>query len=366
MADLTNDFVSQVREAVAANRTLNIEGSGSKHWYGNTAQAGMLINTKAHAGVVDYDPAELVLTARTGTSLIELESMLAAQGQMLAFEPPRHASGSTLGGAISTALSGPGRPYVGGVRDFVLGMHVIDGRGDVLKFGGQVMKNVAGYDVSRLMTGAMGTLGLMTQVSLKVLPLPVAHATLTFEQSEADAIRCVNEWSGRPLPLTATVWESGKLHVRLTGAHAAVNAAIHQLGGELMEGRLAAELWDSLRDQTHPFFDAKTEGRADKTLWRLSLPSIAPVVTGEEISGAESQLIEWGGAQRWLWSTDAAEHIRVLSRKLGGHAVRFDNRHPGDQTFDVPSAALMAIHRRLKHTFDPNSVFNPGRLYTDF
>lgn len=363
MSDLTQDFVAEIREAAAAGRALNIEGAGSKRWYGNPVIAERALATTAHSGIVDYDPAELVLTARSGTTLAHIESILAENGQMLAFEPPRYAPESTLSGAIATALSGPCRPFVGGVRDFVLGMHVIDGKGDVLKFGGQVMKNVAGYDVSRLMTGSLGILGLMTQVSLKVLPLPVATATLRFELPEAEAIQRVNEWSGKPLPLTASVWENGILHIRLSGARAAVDSAIQHMRGVLLDVPSADALWNGLRDQTHPFFCDAAEMNAGQTLWRLSLPAIAPAIRADQLPGADHQLIEWGGGQRWLWSDAGGETVREVARALGGHAVRFNNQHGHGETFAQPSTALMAIHRRLKQTFDPKGIFNPGRLY---
>lgn len=363
MSDLTQEFIGEIRAAASAGASLAIEGAGSKRWYGNPVIAQHALATAAHTGIVDYDPAELVLTARSGTTLADIESTLAEHGQMLAFEPPRYAPESTLGGAIATALSGPSRPFVGGVRDFVLGMHVIDGRGDMLKFGGQVMKNVAGYDVSRLMTGSLGILGLISQVSLKVLPLPVARATLRFELAEAEAIQRVNEWSGQPLPLTASVWENGILHIRLSGARAAVDSAIQQMRGILLDVPGADALWNGLRDQTHPFFCDAAEMKAGQTLWRLSLPAIAPAITADQIPGADHQLIEWGGGQRWLWSAANGEVIRNAARQMGGHAVRFNNQHGDGETFAHPSAALMAIHRRLKQTFDPHGIFNPGRLY---
>jgi len=370
MSDLTNDLVTQIRDAAAAGARLTIEGGGSKRWYGNPAGDHQCLQTTGHTGIVDYDPAELVLTARAGTPLIELEQVLADHGQMLAFEPPRHhcrgVSGATLGGAVATGLSGPSRAFAGAVRDFVLGMHVIDGKGDVLKFGGQVMKNVAGYDVSRLMTGSLGVLGLISQVSLKVLPVPPATATLRFEMDAGLANDQVNTWSGRPLPLSATVWQSGILHVRLSGARAAVDSAIQQLGGMRLNEADAATLWTGLRDQTAVFFSPRSTA---EVLWRLSVPQTAPVVTAQDLQGADGQLIEWGGAQRWIWSGDAPEKVRALARTLGGHAVCFDNSQAQsiaiDDVFDRPSAALMAVHQRLKQTFDPQGIFNPGRLYRD-
>lgn len=363
MTDLTQEFVAQIRDAAATQCPLNIEGSGSKRWYGNPTIAQRSLATSGHRGIVDYDPAELVITARCGSTLADIEAVLAERGQMLAFEPPRYAPEATLGGAIATALSGPGRPFIGGVRDFVLGMHVIDGKGDVLKFGGQVMKNVAGYDVSRLMTGSMGVLGLISQVSLKVLPFAPARATLRFELSEAAGIQQVNEWSGKPLPLTASAWENGALYVRLSGARAAVDSAVQSMGGEQLAAATADAFWDSLRDQTHAFFCDANEMNAGQTLWRLSLPAIAPVVAAEQVPGAHHQLIEWGGAQRWLWSDARADVIRDAAQALGGHAVRFNNQHGEGETFAQPVPALMAVHRRLKQTFDPQGIFNPGRLY---
>ncbi len=367
MADLTQDFVAQIREASGAGRRLAIQGGGSKQWYGNPVIADEVLLTTGHHGIVDYDPAELVLTARTGSRLADIESVLAEHGQMLAFEPPRYSKASTLGGAIATALSGPGRPFVGGVRDFVLGMHVIDGRGDTLKFGGQVMKNVAGYDVSRLMTGSLGILGLMTQVSLKVLPVAPARATLGFELSQSEAIQKVNEWSGQPLPLTASAWEDGQLRVRLSGARAAVESAISTLGGQQIPQAEAEAYWDSLRDQTHAFFaelgSGSAQGRDGLTLWRLSLPAIAPAMTTSQLFGAALPLVEWGGAQRWVWSEAEESRVHALAAELGGHAVRFNNQHKGDTTFNAVSPALMAIHQRLKQTFDPRGIFNPDRLY---
>lgn len=362
MADLTNEFVAQILEASAHKNPLIIEGSGSKRWYGNGAEAGQRLGTSGHAGILDYDPAELVLTARTGTPIAELEKALAERGQMLPFEPPHYSPGSTLGGVIAAGLSGPARPYNGGVRDFVLGLHVIDGKGDLLRFGGQVMKNVAGYDVSRLMVGSLGVLGLITQVSLKVLPLPPSQSTLLFEFSEAVAINQVNAWSAKPLPITGSVWSQGVLSVRLAGARAAVASAEQQLGGTKLPPEMAAKLWVDLQDQTHPFFESTQGSRGGRQLWRLSVPAISPVIDAN-VPGADAQLIEWGGAQRWLWTDAAPEVMRNLARGLGGHAVQFNNQHAVGDVFDALPSALMAIHHRLKNTFDPHGVFNPGRLY---
>lgn len=362
MADLTHEFVAQIRQAAAQKSPLIIEGSGSKRWYGNAVVGQRQLSTVGHTGILDYDPAELVLTARAGTTIAELEKALAERGQMLPFEPPRYASASTLGGVIAAGLSGPARPYAGGVRDFVLGLHIIDGKGDVLKFGGQVMKNVAGYDVSRLMTGSLGILALITQVSLKVLPISPAQSTLCFELSEAAAIHQINEWSAKPLPITGSVWSQGILSVRLAGARAAVASAEQHLGGTKLPLELAAKLWSDLQDQTHPFFGNAQGTASGHQLWRLSVPAVAPAIEAK-VAGADTQLIEWGGAQRWLWSDAAPDVIRNLARSLGGHAVLFNNQHAVGDVFDALSPPLMAIHQRLKNTFDPHGIFNPGRLY---
>lgn len=363
MADLTQEFVAQIQDAIAHKSPLMIEGSGSKRWYGNSVVAQRQLTTTGHSGILDYDPAELVLTARTGTTIAELEKTLSDRGQMLPFEPPRYSFESTLGGVIAAGLSGPARPYLGGVRDFVLGLHTIDGNAEILKFGGQVMKNVAGYDVSRLMTGSLGVLGLITQVSLKVLPIAPARSTLSFECDESEAIQWINQWSGMPLPITGSVWHKGQLRVRLAGAQAAVAAAEAHLGGEKIPSLEADALWSSLQDQTHSFFCRASEMTDQRSLWRISLPPTAHVIDKTKMIGADDQLIEWGGAQRWLWSNDSVDVIRQTARELGGHAVLFNNQHADINVFDSLPTALTSIHRRLKQTFDPHGLFNPGRLY---
>ena len=341
-------FKEQILAAAAAKRTLRIRGGGSKDWYGQ-AFDGELLDTRAHSGIVDYEPTELVITARCGTPLAEIEALLLEHGQMLAFEPP-HFGAATLGGAIACGLSGPRRATSGAVRDFVLGAVLMDGKGEVLTFGGQVMKNVAGYDVSRLLAGSLGTLGLMLQHSVKVLPKAPSEITLRLAMSEIDALRQLNEWGGQPLPLSASCWHDGVLTVRLSGAQAAVKAAAAQLGGERIDG---AAFWASLREQTHPFFDG---GQA---LWRLSLPSAASALI---LGGA--QLIEWGGAQRWLRADSAAApKLRAAVAAAGGHATLFRGGDKSAGVFHPLAPALATIHARLKASFDPTHVFNPGRMY---
>jgi glycolate oxidase FAD binding subunit len=345
-------FRDQVLTAAATGQRLRIRGGGTKDWYGQALE-GDILDTRGFAGIVDYEPTELVITARCGTPLAEIEAALAERQQMLAFEPPHFGEGATFGGAVAAGLSGPRRATSGALRDFVLGAVLMDGRGEVLTFGGQVMKNVAGYDVSRLLAGSMGTLGLMLQHSVKVLPLPVREATLRFELSEIDAIRRLNEWGGQPLPISASCWHNGLMTVRLAGAQAAVDAAVRQFGGEAVLD--AGAFWADLREQQHAFFTS-----AD-SLWRLSVPSTtsAIVLKGE-------QLIEWGGAQRWLKAgSDAAtaQNIRSAVTAVGGHATLFRASDKSAGVFQPLAPALARIHERLKASFDPSHIFNPGRMY---
>jgi glycolate oxidase FAD binding subunit len=359
MQQILEQFQHQVRAAADAKRPLRIRGGGTKDWYGQ-AFDGEILDTRAYAGIVDYEPTELVITARCGTPLGEIEAALAERKQMLAFEPPHFAhfgdGGATLGGAIAAGLSGPRRANSGGLRDFVLGAKLMDGKGEVLRFGGQVMKNVAGYDVSRLLAGSMGTLGLLLEVSVKVLPLAYREATLRFEMNEVDAIRKLNEWAGQPLPLSASCWHDGVLALRLSGAQAAVDAAVRTLsvahGGHLMPD--CAAFWASLREQRHSFFDG------DAPLWRLSVPStVGAIVLGGP------QLIEWGGAQRWLRADgDAAtaQRIRATVTACGGHATLFRGGDKRVGVFQPLAPAIAKIHERLKAGFDPANIFNPGRM----
>ncbi|MBA5688487.1 glycolate oxidase subunit GlcE [Rugamonas apoptosis] len=349
MQAIINQYQEQIRAATAAGTPLRLRGGGTKDWYGNMP-TGQLLDARAYHGVLAYEPTELVITARCGTPLAEIEALLAEQGQMLAFEPPRYGAVSTIGGVVAAALSGPRRASAGAARDFVLGAALMDGRGELLCFGGQVMKNVAGYDVSRLLAGSLGTLGLIMDVSLKVLPLPVCEASIRFELSEIDALRRLNEWGGQPLPISASCWHDGILSLRLSGAEAAVGAARRKLGGQPVEHDGA--FWASLRDQRHAFFDGGE-------LWRLSVPSAASALV---MKGA--QLIEWGGAQRWLRVAggDAASIRRTVSA-VGGHATLFRGGDRSAGVFQPLAPAVAAIHQRLKASFDPAGIFNPGRMY---
>ena len=353
MDSVLQQFCEQVRQAGATGTPLRLRGGGSKDWYGQALQ-GEVFDTRPYSGVIDYEPSELVITARCGTPLAHIEALLAQHGQMLAFEPPRFGAGSTIGGVVASGLSGPRRASAGALRDFVLGAQLIDGRGELLNFGGQVMKNVAGYDVSRLLAGSLGTLGLITQVSLKVLPAPFREATIRFEMDEITALRQVNAWAGQPLPLSATCWHGGMLTVRLSGAQAAVKAALARLGGDALANGEA--FWNGLRDQTRDYFS----GPGD--LWRLSVPATASaiILRGE-------QLIEWGGAQRWLRvEQGVAEDIRRTVAAVGGHATRYrkaDGGAAGAGAFHPLQPAVARIQQRLKEAFDPAGIFNRARMY---
>ncbi|MGH8670703.1 MAG: glycolate oxidase subunit GlcE [Burkholderiales bacterium] len=349
MQHVIESFSERIRAAAGTGSGLCIRGSGSKDFYAQ-ALYGDPFDVTGYSGIVEYEPKELVITARAGTLLKEVETALSKCGQMLGFEPPSFGEGATLGGCIASGLSGPRRVYSGAVRDFVLGVRVLDGRGADLRFGGQVMKNVAGYDVSRLMTGSMGTLGVILEASLKVLPMPVAETTTRFEMDSGTAIRRMNEWAGKPLPVSATCHEAKTLSVRLSGSAGAVHAALDGLGGDILA--LDESYWSGIREQTAAFF---TQPGA---LWRLSVPS-----TALPLNLPGRQLIEWGGALRWLKTDAAATPIRAAVEQVGGQATLFrGNGEPGDR-FHPLSAALEALHRRIKNALDPQGIFNRGRIY---
>jgi len=349
------EWIARVHDAAEAGKALCIRGGGSKDFYG-AVPVGELLDTTGYRGIVSYEPTELVVTVRAGTPLAELEAALKEKGQCLPFEPPHFGAGATVGGMVAAGLSGPRRAAVGAVRDYVLGVKLIDGKGGLLAFGGQVMKNVAGYDVPRLMAGSLGTLGLLTEISLKVLPLPMAGMTLRFAMTETEALKKLNEWGGKPLPIAASAWCDGALTVRLAGAFAAVRAAREALGGE--EVADAGAFWQSLREQTHPFF------AGDSPLWRVAVASVSP-----PLAQPGSTLVEWGGAQRWLRGELDAGQLRAIAAQCGGHATLFRADAESKArvgVFQPLSPVLARLHRNLKQAFDPAGVFNRGRMYPDY
>lgn len=362
---MLQDLQEQLREAAARGSTIEIRGHGSKAFYGGEPQGQVLLSTAGLQGVSAYEPSELYVTVKAGTPIVELEALLAQQGQQLAFEPPRFAGSApglgTVGGMVAAGLSGPARATAGSLRDHLLGLTLINGRGEALNFGGTVMKNVAGYDLARLMAGAMGVLGLIAEVSLKVLPRPVAEATLRFEMDQASALRQLNRWGGQPLPISASACWEGALILRLGGAEAAVRAAMQSLGGEPIEAAMAQPFWTGLRDHSDEFFQgAQRAVQGGARLWRLSLPQTAPALNlpGE-------QLIEWGGAQRWLTSALPVAQVREAAAAVGGHATLFRALDKSAGVFAPLSAPLARIHRQLKASFDPQGLINPGRLYPE-
>lgn len=341
-----------------AGTPLRITGQGSKDFYGE-APTGEPLSTLALNGVTAYEPSELYISVLAGTPVFDVEALLAQQRQRFAFEPPRFGGKGTIGGMVAAGLSGPARAALGSVRDHLLGAVLINGRGELLSFGGTVMKNVAGFDVSRVLAGSMGQLGLITEVTLKVMPLPAAVTTLRFEFDQAAALMAMNRWGGEPLPIEASAWWDGALLLRLAGAQAAVEAACAKLGGDVIPPELAGAFWLGLRDQRDEFFmGAERAVAGGARLWRLSLPGTAPALNlhGE-------QLIEWGGAQRWVVTPMAPAGVREAAAAVGGHATLFRALDKSPGVFAPLSSPLAAIHRRLKASFDPHGVFNPGRLY---
>jgi glycolate oxidase FAD binding subunit len=353
-------LIDQVDHARSRYAPVDIRGGGTKVFYGG-APTGEPLDVTGLAGISSYEPTELVVTARAGTLVTDLEAALAEHGQYLPFEPPRFSRGGTVGGMVAAGLSGPARANVGAVRDHVLGVTLLNGRGEVLTFGGQVAKNVAGYDVSRLIVGSLGILGVICEVSLKVLPTARATATLCFDWDERRALEQFSIWASQPLPLNASAWYEGRLHVRLAGAQAAVNAASGKLGGTAVAPDAALAWWLDVRDQAQEFFSLSDADLArGDCLWRLSVPATtAPI----QLPGR--QFIEWHGAERWWRTGAAAREVRAAAARAGGHATLIRGADKSSGVFAPVSEVLMRIHRGLKQAFDPAFVFNPGRLYAD-
>jgi glycolate oxidase FAD binding subunit len=349
--DRSLEIQEAVKQAIESRQPVHIRGGNTKSFYGRAAQ-GQPLDVSEHSGIVDYERSELVLTARAGTPLNQIEVILSERGQMLAFEPPHFGAAATLGGTIACGLSGPRRPYTGAARDFVLGAKIINGKGELLHFGGQVMKNVAGYDVSRLMVGAMGTLGVLLEVSLKVLPAPAHEITVVIEKDDEAALTAMNDWAGQSLPITAAGYIRGHVYIRLSGTEKSVATALRKFGGEQYgPGR---QFWHDLREHTHKYFQTTTP------LWRISLAPGTPML---KLPG--DWFVDWGGAQRWLKSDAPAEHIRTAVDEVGGHATLFRGGDRSGEVFHPLPGPLANLHRRLKNAFDPEHMLNRNRMYQE-
>lgn len=357
--DASEVLADRIRRAEADGTPLRLVGGDTKAFYGREVE-GEVLSTREHRGITEYDPVELIVSVRTGTPLRELESALAANGQMLPCEPPHFGADATVGGMIATGLSGPRRPWAGSVRDFVLGTRIIMRQGSEQRFGGQVMKNVAGYDLSRLMVGAQGTLGLITEVSMKVLPLPGATRSLHLEMPLKDALEKLAEWGRQPLPITAAVWLEGALHLRLEGGPSSVTATAERLGGDELRGGF----WTALREQQLQLFSAQDP----RPIWRLSLPHHTPMLEVPGVSRETDVLYDWAGTQRWVRSDAGADAIRAVASRVGGHATcwRGANGISVDTPFTPLDPVIEKYHRNLKTQLDPQGIFNPGRLYAAF
>jgi glycolate oxidase FAD binding subunit len=348
--DISQQLAEAIKAAVKQRTPLTIAGSGSKRFYtGNVA--GEKLDVTGHRGIVSYEPTELVITARAGTPLAEIEAALAEKGQMLAFEPPWFGETATLGGTIACGFSGPRRPYAGAARDHVLGARIINGKGEILHFGGEVMKNVAGYDVSRLMVGARGTLGVLLEISLKVLPKPAREITLDYTMPADKAIATMNTWGAQPLPLSAACHAGETLYIRLSGTELGIQAARAKLGGKPLDK--SDEFWRDIREHRHGFF------QGDTPLWRLSVP---PATAPMNLPG--QWLLDWGGAQRWLKSDAAAADIRRETETAGGHATLFRRAGQNGASFHPLPAAVATLQQNLKRAFDPEGRINTAQAFS--
>jgi glycolate oxidase FAD binding subunit len=362
MEPVIAQFQDHIREAVNHRQTLKITGGDTKYWYGDHSQ-GKVLSTLGYHGILDYQPEELVITVRSGTLLAEVEEILKSKQQYFPFEPPHFGEKATIGGMIASGLAGPGRAHYGSLRDFVLGVSVMDGTGQILSFGGKVMKNVAGFDVSRLIPSSLGTLSLLLDVSIKVLPIPAKTQTLQFNMPQSQAITQMNTWASQPLPLSASAWSAGTLTIRLAGAVAAVNAAIIKMSqtspSVLMDDPAAHSFWMSIREQTHSFFQLN----ANESLWRFAINPLA-----EPLPFQHETMIEWLGGQRWVKGKLDATQAQELAKLFGGHATLFRGVKPLGKSVFTPlasnplSAPLQIVEQRIKKTFDPHGIFQTGRM----
>lgn len=353
MSDITHQLQADVLQAIDTKNSVTIKAGGSKDFYGRCKREPTLLNVAQHQGIISYEPTELVIKARAGTPLREIETLLTENKQMLAFEPPYFADTATVGGTIACNLSGARRAYTGAVRDYILGTTIINGKAEVLSFGGEVMKNVAGYDVSRLMVGAMGTLGIILEASIKVVPMPEAEITIVQNISVDKALIQLHHWAALPFPISASCYYQGMLYIRLSGAEKAIHAAKLVMGGEVLTE--AEVFWLSIKEQTHPFFNS------DKSLWRLSLASNTPV-----LAEGKDMLYEWGGALRWFTQSLSETTVRESMSSVKGSLTLFRCLDGRNEVFSPLPTPLLAVHQHLKQAFDPDGIFNRGRMYQEF
>ncbi|HIP81005.1 MAG TPA: glycolate oxidase subunit GlcE [Leucothrix mucor] len=352
--DQSKALQAQVRDAIKTDQALNIQGGNSKSFYGNTKSSAdlQILDASQHTGIVDYDPTELAITVCAGTRIRNLEALLAENQQILPFEPPCYSEDATIGGAIASGISGPRRAYTGSARDTILGVQIINGEGEIANFGGQVMKNVAGYDMSRLMVRSMGTLGVILNVSLRVLPKPQYETTLRFDASQPDALAYFRLLRKKQQIISGTLWFEGNCYLRLSGTQLAVQHSADKLSGSEIPD--ADQFWADIKDHKTDFFQ-----QDGKPLWRLSLPASTPAITSIE----DNLLIEWGGALRWVYSNSPPNIIHSIANKHGGYATLFKGNVPNTPCFPPLEPALFKLHKQLKNKMDPKGIFNPCRLY---
>ncbi len=352
MSDISLELQELVRKSVETKSPLRIVGGNSKAFYGRYTE-GTILNVSRHRGIVNYEPTELVITARGATPLAEIEATLAENNQILGFEPPHFGNQSTLAGTMACGFSGPRRPFAGAVRDFVLGCKLLNGKAEILRFGGEVMKNVAGYDISRLMAGALGTLGILLEVSIRTIPKPPAELTLAFETDFERALVLMTTWCRQPSPISALCFDGNRVFARISGSEHMLASAQKVMGGEVISEN--SNFWTSVRNQDHSFFESTCN------LWRLSL---APASPKSNLPG--EWFLDWGGAQRWLKTDAEPKRVFQIAAQTGGHSTLYRSPvHTGDKFQPQPSK-LMQLHKNLKQAFDPSGILNPGRMYSDF
>jgi glycolate oxidase FAD binding subunit len=357
MSDITNQLIERVKLAADNKQALVIQGAGTKTHLGRAPSAeAEVISVREHSGIIHYEPVELVMTVRAGTSLADIDAALAEHQQMLACDPARFKGEATIAGSLASNQAGPARPWAGSLRDHVLGVNLINGCGEHLRFGGKVMKNVAGYDVSRLQAGAMGTLGLITEISVKVLPKPAASLTLSHTVDMEEAIRLMNVLAGQPKPLTGACWVDGKVYLRLSGAKSAVEGTAEKWQGEVMATTRAEEFWSGLREQQLTFFSDRDQC---EPLWRFSINAAAPVFLHDR-----PWLFDWAGAQRWLRGEHVHADLQQWATTHGGEVLRYRGGDRAQDVFYQDNPVLRKIQQQLKRSFDPNNIFNVGRLYS--